>query len=363
MKRKGVYPYEYMDSFEKFSEISLPPIKEFNSKLTNKGISIEDYEYAQTVWKAMNIKNMGEWHDLYLKTDVLILTDVFENFRKICYHYYQLDPACYLSAPGLAWDAVLKMTAIKLENITDTDMYIRIESSLRGGMCSVGAERLAEANNKYIEGYTKSALQTYIEYFDANNLYGDAMVRSLPTGNYKWENPKNFNSKFITNYNFEKESKGYYFTVDLEYPKSLHDLHNDYPLAPERMEAELSPYMKVQSEELNHKVIKGQKLIANLKDKNDYTVHGAILQLYLDLGLKIKEIKYVISFDQSKWLKKYIDFNSEKRAIAKQNKNDFEVNFFKLMNNSVYGKFIENLKNRSTFDIFTSNDKIQKKIN
>jgi len=232
MKRKGVYPYEYMDSFEKFNETSLPPIEAFESKLTKKGITIEDYEYAQTVWKAMNIKNMGEWHDLYLKTDVLILTDVFENFRNVCHNYYKLDPACYLSAPGLAWDAVFKMTGAIIENITDVDMYLRIESGLRGGMCSVGAERLAEANNKYIKGYSESALQTFIEYFDANNLYGDAMIRPLPTGNYKWENAKNFDSKFITNYDFENEPKGYYFTVDLEYPKSLHDLHNDYPLAP-----------------------------------------------------------------------------------------------------------------------------------
>ena len=119
MRRKGVYPYEYMDSWERFNETRLPAKEAFYSKLDMKDISDKDYEHAQQVWDSMDEKTLGCYHDVYLKTDVLLLADVFENFRDVCLQHYKLDPAHFYSAPGLAWQAALKYTQIKLELLTD----------------------------------------------------------------------------------------------------------------------------------------------------------------------------------------------------------------------------------------------------
>ena len=149
MKKKGVYPYDYMDSFQKFGDQQLPPKKEFYSILTDEGISDEQYTHAQKVWDTFNIKTMGDYHDLYLQSDILLLEDIFENFRRTCLLYYKLDPTHYFTSPGLSWDAMLKMTGIKLELMTDVDMFQFIEKGLRGGISYI-AIRHREANNKYV---------------------------------------------------------------------------------------------------------------------------------------------------------------------------------------------------------------------
>ena len=125
--RKGVYPYEWMDSMEKMEHTSLPPKESFYSTLTLSHISDEDYTHAQNVWRTFNMKTMGDYHDLYLLTDVLLLADCFENFRSTCIEFYGLDPAHYFTTPGLSWDAALKMTMVKLELLTDIDMHLMIE--------------------------------------------------------------------------------------------------------------------------------------------------------------------------------------------------------------------------------------------
>ena len=134
MKQKGVYPYDYMDTFDKFNKTELPTKEEFFSILSNEHITDEDYQHAQNVWKTFKLKNMGEYHNLYRKSDILLLADVFENFRKTCLQYYKLDPCHYFTSPGLSWDAMLKMTNIKLELMTDVDMFQFIEKGMRGGI-------------------------------------------------------------------------------------------------------------------------------------------------------------------------------------------------------------------------------------
>jgi hypothetical protein len=137
LKRKGVYPYEYMDGFDKLEETNLPPKSRFFSSLTNENISDADYGRAQNVWNTFSMKTMRDYHDLYLKTDVLLLADVMENFRKVCRTNYGLDPLWYYTAPGLAWDATLKLTKVKLELISDPDMYLLIERGIRGGISTI----------------------------------------------------------------------------------------------------------------------------------------------------------------------------------------------------------------------------------
>ena len=141
-----------MDSVSKFEETSLPPIECFYSSLTESAISQDDYEHAQKVFSDFQCHNLGEYHDLYLKSDVLLLADVFENVRNICLEYYQLDPAHFYTSPGLAWQACLKMTGVELELLTDPDMYLFVEEGLRGGISMI-THRFARANNPYVEGY------------------------------------------------------------------------------------------------------------------------------------------------------------------------------------------------------------------
>ena len=313
MKQKGVYPYDYMDSFKKFNKEKLPTKERFYSILNNQTITDEDYKHAQTVWETFDLENMGEYHDLYLKSDVLLLADVFENFRKTCLQYYKLDPCQYLTSPGLSWESMLKMTDIKLELMTDVDMYQFIEKGMRGGISYI-ANRYGKANNKYMKSYEEKAPSKYIMYLDANNLYGWAMSQHLPTGGFKWLSEKKINKLDLKKYDEDSE-KGLILKVDLEYPKDLHDLRNDYPCATEKVkvtEDMLSDYCKKIAEKHNISTGLVHKLIPTLSDKQKYVLHYRNLQLYLSLGLKLKKIHRVLEFNQSAWLKQYIDFNTEK---------------------------------------------------
>ena len=358
MKQKGTYPYDYMDSFQKFNDTQLPIKKDFFSILYNQHITHEQYDHAQTVWNTFNLKTMGDYHDLYLKSDTLLLADIFENFRKTCLQYYKLDPCHYFSSPGLSWDAMLKMTKIKLELITDIDMFQFIEKGLRGGVSYI-ANRFSEANNKYMENFDENKPSKYIMYLDANNLYGWAMSQYLPTGNFKWLTKEQINKTNLANYS-EEHDEGLLLEVDLDYPQELHDLHNDFPLAPEKLKVNknmLSEYCQKISEKFNISSGQVHKLITMLGKKEKYALHYRNLQLYLSLGLKLKKVHRVLQFNQSPWLKKYIDFNTNKRTLSS---NDFEKNFFKLMNNSVFGKTMENLRKRVDVRLVTDKEKLLK---
>ena len=351
MKKKGVYPYDYMDSFKKFEENRLPKKENFFSLMNDEHITDEEYQHAQNVWNKFGLSSMGEYHDLYLKSDILLLADVFENFRKACQQYYELDPAHYFTTPGLSWDAMLKMTETKLELMSDVDMFQFIEKGMRGGISYI-ANRYGKANNKYMKEYDEKASSKYIMYLDANNLYGWAMSQYLPTGGFKWLSEKEVN---LSKYNDEFE-KGLILEVDLEYPKELHDLHNDYPLAAEKIkvtENMLSPYCKKIAEKFGVKIGLVEKLVPTLFNKERYVLHYRNLQLYMSLGLKLTKIHRALEFDQSPWLKSYIDFNTKKRAEAK---NSFEKDFFKLMNNSVFGKTMENLRKRQDIKLVTDEE-------
>ena len=169
--RKGVYSYEYMDSWERFDKTSLPYKKPFSSELYLEGITDKDYTHAQKVFKELGLKNLGDYHDLYVQSDTLLLADVFENFRNKCIEIYELDPAHFLSAPGLVWQACFKKTEIELELLTNIDMLLKVEKGIRGRICHA-IHRYARANNKYMKNYDKNIKSSYLMYLDANNLYG-----------------------------------------------------------------------------------------------------------------------------------------------------------------------------------------------
>ena len=183
--QKSVYPYEYMDSWEKFNETALPPKKDFHSNLNLENISDEDYVHAQKVWDVSKIKNLGQYHDLYVKTDTSLLADIFENFRNMCLNIHELDPVYFASASGLAWQACLKKTKLELELLTDYDMMLMTEKGIRGGICQA-SQSYVKANNPYMKKYDKKIESSYLQYSDANNLYGWAMSQKLPVNDFKW---------------------------------------------------------------------------------------------------------------------------------------------------------------------------------
>ena len=229
--RKGVYPYEYMDSWEKFNETPFPIKEDFYSHLNMEDIEDIDYRHGNNVFNNFKLNNLGDYHDLYVQSDTLLLADVFENFRDMCINVYELDPAHFLSLPGLAWQACLKKTNIELELLADNDMLLMVEEGIRGGICN-SLQRYTKANNKYMKGYNNNEESFYIQYLDANNLYGWAMSKKLPTNRFKWIDNNEINEDFIKNYN-ENDTKDYIFEVDVEYPKRLHELHSDLPFLSE----------------------------------------------------------------------------------------------------------------------------------
>ena len=264
---------------------------QFYSILNDQHITNNEYDHARKVWKVFNIKTMGEYHDLYLKSDMLLIADVFESFRKTCLQYYKLDPCHYFTSPGLSWDAMLKMTNIKLELMTDVDMYQFIEKGMRGGVSYI-ANQYGKANNKYMNEYNEKAPSKYIIYLDANNLYGWAMSQYLSTGNFKWMSDKEIKKIDLGKYKADGK-KGLILEVDLEYPQELHNLHNDYLVAPEKIKISngmLSEYCKKIAKKYNISISLVSKLIPTLRNKKEYVLHYWNLQLYLILGLKIKKV-------------------------------------------------------------------------
>ncbi|XP_073990913.1 uncharacterized protein [Rhodnius prolixus] len=303
--RKGVYPYDYTDSFEKLRETVLPPKEAFYSTLNECHISDEDYQHAQSVWEAFEIRTLGGYSELYLKVDVMLLCDIFENFRDVCIRAYSLDPAWYFTAPGLAWDAMLKCTGVQLDLLTDYDQLLMVERGIRGGICQCSL-RYGKADNAYLypdrDPHKESS---YIAYLDANNLYGWAMSNPLPYGDFEWVSDPD--------------------TLDWG------NMQEDGPF--------------------------GYIVEADIEEK--YVVHFVNLRQAMGLGLRLVRVHRALRFRQSRWLRPYIDLNTQMRQQAT---NDFDKDFYKLMNNAVFGKFMEDVRKRTKIELVTDERRIRKLI-
>ena len=235
---------------------------------------------------------------MYLKTDVLLLTDIFEKFNQTCSDYYTLDPSHYFSAPGSSFDAMLKMTKVKLQTISDINVHLFIKKGMRGVIANI-YKRYALANNKYQKNYDSNKENTVIMYWDAYNLYGWGMNQPLPYSDFNFLTKKEIN-EFCSDCISENSPIGYILEVDLEYCKELHNSHSDCPLAPAKIEINsnmLSKYCSDIANKYGIKVGEVNKLVPNLRDKIKYVVHYRNLQLYLELGTKLIRIHSLVSIE------------------------------------------------------------------
>ena len=219
-------------------------------------------------------------------------------------------------------------------------MLLMVEEGIRGGICH-SIHRYAKANNKYMKNYNDNEESSYIQYLDANNLYGWAVSKKVPVNGFKWIDNNKINEDFIKNYD-ENNDKGYIFEVNVKYPKRLHKLHSDLQFLSERME-----------------INKCKKIVSDLCNKKKYVTHINLLKQALNHGLKLKKIHRVIEFNQKEWLKPYIDMNNELRKVAK---NDFEKDLFKLVNNSVFRKTMENIRKHRDIKLVTTDKKRSKLV-
>ena len=354
IKKKGEFPYEWFDSEEKLNETQLPSQQEFYSELQKKSLSDEAYQHVLNVWEHFEFQTFQEYMEFYMCLDVVLLQCIFEKFRTSAQaNYGNLDPVRYLSLPALAWDAALQMTNIELQLLTEEDgLYYILEKGVRGGITTA------------TKRYAKETENSSIIYLDANNLYGWAMSQPLPYGGFKLLNDLPFDdddltlniSSFIKN---KSEGVGYIFEVDVSYPVELHDDHSDLPFLPESFK----PKEEMLSDEQKRlfkitypnrtKYRTTEKLIPHLLLKSNYIAHHSILLQALDNGLKIEQIHRVIEFKEKPWLKEYIDFNTEKRTHATTK---FMKDFYKLMNNAVYGKTMENGRHHKKHKLSTNGD-------
>lgn len=341
--RKGVYPYTYFDSMDRFKETQLPPREAFYNDLKEEECSEEDYIHAQNVWTLFHMKTLQDYHDLYLKSDVLLLSCIIDQYRKECYESYGLDPTHYYTSPSLTWDAGLKFCKVKLELLQDEGMYMFMEQAIRGGISTV-THRHAKANNKFLPDYDSSQPSSFLLYIDANNLYGWAMRQKLPIGSFEWVKFISIND--ILNYDMNGDI-GYFIECDIIIPNDVHEYLNDLPPCPESLVINEELISNVTKEARRARGVTVQpeqkKLAPNFLPKTRYKVHIANLKKYMLLGAEVVKIYRVLKFRQKNWLASYIDFNTLKRQ---QSTSEFGKSFYKLMINSYFGKTMESVRKR-----------------
>ena len=269
---------------------------------------------------------------------MISISNVLEAFRDTCLEHYKLDPAHFFTSPGLAWKACLKKTGVKLKLLTDPDMLLMFERRIRREITQA-VHRYALVNNPYMGGkFDQLEESSYLQYVDANNLYGWMMSQPLPTGGFRWVNVELNEIDELA----RRTGKGYLLEIDVSYPRDLHDSHNDLPFMCEKM-----------------KIGGVEKMVLNLHNKRNYVIHIQALDQALKHGLILECIHRAIEYDQSAWMKPYIDFNTQLRTKVT---NDFEKDFFKLMNNMVFGKTMENIGKHRNIKLVMSRESYRRTV-
>ena len=275
-----MFPYSYLDSAERLKERTLPPKEAFFNDISQSHITDSEYSYARYVWDILECETLQDYMEAYLITDVLLLTDIFENFRSDSIRAYKLDPAHYLSNAHYTFDAFLRSTKCVLQNFRDPDHYLYSVAAIRGGLSMI-SHRHARANNPLLKNFDPQKPQSYIVYLDANNLYGWAMSQPLPTGGFSWMSEDELTLEKLMEIPVDSDW-GCLVEVDLSYPQHLHDRHSDLPLVPHHHKVsakQLSPYARRLVKK--HKIrasVNNLKLFTSFLPKERYILHYRILQ-------------------------------------------------------------------------------------
>ena len=355
-KKKLAYPYEKfnLNNLRKTTHEPLNLTKEDYWSTLNQSYPCEDdIKRTQQLIDTYNITTAQELTELYLKMDVLQLTDVFENFVETSTLMYGINPLYSYSLPGYTWKAGLKLTKIKLDFIKDKQLLLLLENNIRGGISSVMGPRFIESNEN-----------TKLLYIDANNLYGWAMSQYLPTSEFeKLDFPEEYElEQIVEDLRFipDNNEYGYFIECDLEYPAEIKEKTENFPLCPYQTKADpnlFSEYMN-SVKQPNYKPT--EKLMCDLTNKYNYMMHYRMFKFYTNLGMKVTKIHTIYRFKQSLWLEKYINHTTQKRTKAKTN---FEKDLYKLMNNAFFGKTMENVRDRTNLEFIphTNIDQIIKR--
>lgn len=361
--RKGVYPYEWVDNMKKFECKGLPNYENFYSSLRNGNVDQNDYEYAKKSYELLKCKNFGDYHDHYLRLDVLLLCDVFENFRKKCKEDLKVDPCNYVSIASVAYDAFLlnmKKNNKDVKTVENNDVKEFYERHKLGAICQVMGKKHVKANNKYMGSeYDAKKESNFILYIDANNLYGWAMSQKLPN---KILGKENITMNQIRNLKDEGDY-GYTVCCDLSFPKEFHDKFNGYVPAPVRRAIDKNEISNYQREILKTNDVKNKdkslKVILDLNEKKEYIVDFRLLKLYEKMGVIVDKIHYGYKYEMDYVIKDYIEMNTKKRA---ESKNEFDKAYYKLLNNIIYGKMLQDVMGQNDTCLTKDDRKAQKMI-
>ena len=346
LNKKLAYPYEYFNSIEDYDKpVDKLENKDFFSKLKNKCPDDKEIDRTREIIKLYNIKDGEQLTKLYCKSDVILLADVFEKFVKVSFEEYKINPLYCVSLPGFTYQCALKYTDIKLQTLQDKDLILLLENNIRGGISSVMGDR-----------YVKSDENNKIIYADATNLYGHSMSQLLPFDEIEmWHgHPDKYWNWLDEILNTPDDSEiGYFLEVDLKYPDDIKEKTRYFPFCPENKKINPDKYNEYMNSIKPEKYTKSKKLICDWTDKKKYLIHYRKLKFYVRHGMIVEKVHEIISFKQSKWLECYISFNTQKRNKAK---NEFEKDFFKLLVNAAFGKFLENVRNRLELELIKKDD-------
>ena len=336
LNKKLAYPYEYFNNIDDYQKpVDNLKRENFFSKSKNDYPDDVEIERTKEIIEIFNIKDGEELTKLYCKSDVILLADVFEKFVKVSTKEYKINPLYCVNLPGYTYQCALKYTDIKLQTLQDKDLILLLDNNIRGGISSVMGDR-----------YVKSDEDNSILYIDATNLYGHSMSQMLPYDEIEmWHrHPDKYWNWLDEILNTPDDSYiGYFLEVDLRYPDNIKEKTKNFPFCPENKKIDPNKYNEYMNSIKPENYTKSKKLICEWTDKKKYLIHYRMLKFYVRHGMVVEKTHEIISFKQSKWLEKYISFKTQKRNRAK---NDFEKDFFKLLVNAAFGKFLENVRNR-----------------
>jgi hypothetical protein len=373
ISRKGVFPYDYL-TFDNLSDTKLPSREMFFNKLNNTECSVDDYNHALEMFKLFRCNTLKDYVLLYNRLDVYQLADVLSTFRRSLLAQYGLDLFFYITLPAFGKAIMLKemsvcddmicRTGIALFPLEQSHFHRYFELAIRGGL-SLVSRRIVTANIPSSTSFDKTLPPCHISYLDINSLYAWAMQQPLPFDSFRWVEEESTEWENVVSRVNESSSSthtsttgGYYLEVDLSYPRELHDMHNDFPLAPHKMtveSAQLSPHLLTLAPDYNPSRV--DKLVTTFLPRKNYRVHFLTLQFYIKHGMKIDKVHSIIAFREKPFILPYVTKTSSARRNAKNNVDNLMA---KLLANSVFGKMLENKRNRRSMELVTDERRFNK---